>query len=95
MGYRIIYGEEKKQEGKGRGFRILVMSVGFFFLFLQVLSHFWPEGMELMHNLLPMKEAEQTFRAAEIFSQELASGFSIRDAAANFRDTLLEYGHSH
>ena len=95
MGYRIIYAEEKKQEGKGRRFRILVMSVGFFILFLQILPHLWPEGMELMQNLLPMRQAQQTFRAAEVFSQELASGFSLWDAADNFWNTLLEYGHSH
>ena len=95
MGYQIIYSDEKNEKGKGRGFRILVMSAGFFLLFLTVVSYFWPDGMELMRNLLPMEDFDQTFRAAEVFSQELASGFSIKDAAGNFWDTITEYECTH
>lgn len=95
MGYRIIYGEEKNQQRKGQGFRILMMTLGFFFLFFQVVSRFWPEGMELMQLLLPLEEVEQTFQAVEVFSQELGSGFSLKDAATNFCSTLLEYGRTY
>ena len=94
MQYKVVYGEEKKNEKSGRGFRLVAMTGGFLLLFMQAVAYFWPEGMALIRNLLPMRDAEQTIQAVEVFSQELGSGFSVLDAARNFCTTLLENGYS-
>ena len=95
MDYKIIYGKESGKKQNRLGLRVVLMTIGFFFLFLNAVSYFWPEGRELMKNLVPLRETERTFHAAEVFSQELASGFSVRDAVGNFVDSLLEYGRIH
>ena len=94
MGYRIIYGKNAERKEPGRGVRRFLLTGCFFLCFLWMVSVFWPEGRELLKILLIPGDPEETMRAAEVFAQELGSGFSITDAARNFCVAVLEHGYS-
>lgn len=94
MGYRITYGMEAGRKESDRGGRRFFLTAVFFLCFLWMVSVFWPEGRELLKILLIPGDPDETLRAAEVFAQELGSGFSLTDAAQNFCIAVLEHGYS-
>lgn len=93
MGYRIIYDEKNEKKTNFSGIRRSILTAGFFLCFLWGVSVFWPEGRELLKVLLIPGDPETTLQAAEVFAQELESGFSLADAAQNFCMAVLDHGH--
>ena len=94
MAYQIIYDPNLKQDSKGNGIRRLLLTTAFFLCFLWMVGNLWPEGRELLKNLLIPGNPDMTLQAAEVFAQELGSGFSLADAARNFCIAVLENGYS-
>lgn len=93
VAYRIDYMPVNTRIDKGPGIRVLVMTVGFAVLFGALVSHFWPEGREILRAVLIPGDPDVTLEAAEVFAGELSSGFSLADAARNFCVTVLEHGN--
>ena len=94
MGYKVIYGNEKQGKRKKMGFRCFLLTMAFFVLFLQIVSNFWPEGEEVLQNLLFAGDTSRTKEAIQTFSQELSSGFSLSDAAKNFWQAVFHDGYA-
>lgn len=94
MGYHIIYDGKGKECAADRRMRRLAMTGGFFLCFLWLVCIFWQEGREILKILLIPGDPEHTIQAAEVFAQELGSGFSLGDAARNFCISVLNYGYS-
>ena len=94
MAYRISYDAEKQSKKTLSPFRCLVLTACFFACFLWLVSSFWPEGQELLRQLLIPGDPDITLEAAEVIAQELGSGFSMTDAARNFCLAVLEHGYS-
>ena len=94
MAYSIVYGEKRKQNNPKSNVRKFLMTAGMFLFFLWSVSCFWPEGKEMLKLLLIPGDPETTIQAAEVFAQELSSGFSWTDASKNFCMTVLEHGYT-
>lgn len=94
MGYRISYGmPENPGKKKRKGFPFLMTLICLLILFAMV-SHFWPEGREMLRILLIPGDPDITLTAAEVFARELHDGISFSNAAAHFCTAILEYGYS-
>ena len=91
--YRIVYETEKRNKANGRGLRRLIMTVCFFVCFLWLVGAFWPQGQFLLRELLLPGDPTATLEAAEVFAQEMSSGFALKDAAENFMNTVLNHGY--
>lgn len=94
MAYSIVYGMKQEQKNPRRKFRRFFLTAGMFLFFLWSVSSFWPEGKEILKFLLIPGDSETTIQAAEVFAQELSSGFSLADASQNFCIAVLEHGYS-
>lgn len=94
MAYSIVYGMKQEQKHTQSKSRRFVLTAGIFLFFLWSVSCFWPEGREMLKLLLVPGDSETTLRAAEVFAQELSSGFSLADASKNFCIAVLEHGYS-
>lgn len=92
--YHIIYECEQRKQGKGSGFRRLILTGCFFLCFLCLVASCWPDGYDLLKQLLIPGDPDITLEAAEVFAQEVGSGFSFRDAARNFCLAVLNHGYS-
>lgn len=93
MAYQIMYDREAKKSRSGRWVVRFILTACFFLIFLRMVSSFWPEGRELLQTLLIPGDPEMTLEAAEVFAQELNSGFSLYDAVRNFCAAVSEYAH--
>ena len=94
LNYHIIYEAEKRKKGKGSGLRRLFLTTGFFLCFLWLVGTFWPDGQDLMKQLLIPGDPDITLEAAEVFAQEVGSGFAMADAARNFCLAVLNHGYT-
>lgn len=94
MDYRVIYGSECSCKRNVGSFRRFFLTTGFFFCFLWLVCCFWPDGRFLLKQLLIPGDPEVTLEAAEVFAQEVGSGFSLADAARNFCHVVLNRGYS-
>lgn len=93
MSYRIVY--DSSVEAKTQKNRLIrsFLTLGFFICFLWTVHFFWPEGQELLKMMLIPGDPDSTLQAAEVFAQELNSGFSLLDAAENFCVAVMEHGN--
>lgn len=90
MGYRIDYGEGKRNLPLRRRY---LLSMGAFAVFLGFVIRFWPEGRNAAAEFLFPGGAERACRAVEAFAGELQDGIPLREAAAAFcRDILSGAG---
>ena len=94
MSYQITYGSKTDQNARGRGFRRVILTTAFFLCFLWMVGVYWPEGRELLKVMLIPGDPDYTLQAAQVFAQELGSGFSLSDASRNFCIAVLEHGYS-
>ena len=94
VAYQIIYESEKRQKMMGNPIRRILLTLVFFSVFLWSVSAFWPEGKSLLKMILIPGDPDRTLQAAEVFAQELGSGFSFKDAVVNFYTAVRSYGCS-
>jgi len=94
VSYRIEYtseGEHKKMANFGNR---IFLTIGFFICFLWMVNTYWPEGRDLLKRILIPGDPEVIMQAAEVFAQELSSGFTVTDAAKNFCIAIMEHGYT-
>lgn len=94
MAYRILYDREGADKPPKGGYRRFLLTTCCFLLFLWVVCTFWPEGREILRVTLIPGDPDQTLHAAEVFAQELGSGFCVADATRNFCMAVLAHGYS-
>lgn len=95
MAYGIVYDSVNAQDKRKHILRRTCLSVVFIFLFICLVSAFWPNGMTLMKALLCTVNMDTTVQAVEVFAMELTSGFSVSDALENFAETIQKNGYEH
>ena len=92
--YHVIYGSESLCKRRWSSLRRFFFTTGFFICFLWLVCGFWPDGQLLLKQLLIPGDPEITLDAAEVFAQEIGSGFSLGDAIRNFCHVVLNRGYS-
>ena len=94
MPYSIVYGMEKEQKHSRKSRRRIVLTASMFLIFLWCVISYWKDGREVLKLLLIPGDAGSMIHAAEVFAQELSSGFSVVDALENFFGTVFAHGYS-
>ena len=91
MGYRIVYGRVKKlRRMDSRIAPRAALTALCFLLFCILVSAFWPEGTEVLRNLLLPGDPVVTAAALEDLSGELRAGASVGEALKHFCLRILE-----
>ena len=86
MGYRIEYLSHKKEH---RLWIVLPMTWAFFLLFCLLVHLFWPQGQQLLQELLWPGDAAVTRQAAEAMVQQLRWGVPVSEAVETFCMTII------
>ena len=89
----MIYETETAKKSNGSIFRRLVLTAGFFLCFLWLVTTFWPDGQNLLKQILIPGNPEVTLEAAEVFAQEVRTGFPLADAVQNFCYAVMNHGY--
>jgi len=92
MGYRIDYDMKSGywEVSQNHKWRLPVLTVFFFILFLFLCSWFWPEGMNLFVDLIIPGDNTVTLQAAKNMTEYLRDGGSIQQAVDAFcREVIL------
>lgn len=92
MAYQINYLSENQKMESGTCIRRVILTTAFLMCFVWLVSVFWPDGKELLKQLLIPGNPASAMKAAEVFAAELGSGYSLVDAARNFCETFGEHG---
>lgn len=93
MAYSIVYDSGKTEENKKHPVRRACLTAVFVFVFLCLVSAFWPGGMMLMKELIRPVSMESTIQAAEVFAMEMSNGISLSDALKTLADTICQNGY--
>ena len=96
MSYRIVYaGTEPSRSGTGfRKGRFIRLLAGFFLLFCLLTKVCWPDGSEMMSQLLFSGDPEVTVQAVSVFMQALRAGEDFTDAAMAFCLEITEHAEN-
>lgn len=93
MGYRVDYGPMDRAM-RGSNYRIIgwpVLLAAFFLCFLIMVSVFWPQGREVLADLLFPWDWEAVESALTAFREGISAGDSAMSCAEAFcRQILLE-----
>lgn len=90
MGYRIDYQPIKKVRNlEKRTAGVPAMTALFLMLFFMLVFSFWPQGAELLREMLIPGDPDVTVAALETFAQELQCGESLYSAFDTFCRQLL------
>lgn len=90
MGYRIDYQPMKNvRNPEKRTAGIPGMTALFLLLFVFIVFSFWPQGAELLREILIPGEADVTVAALETFARELQCGESLSCAFDSFCRHIL------
>lgn len=94
MGYRVDYQPVKKVRGaERRRSRVLALTGLCLIVFLILVNSVWPQGMELLRELLIPGDTAVTVAALEDLASELGAGEALSGALENFcRRILVEAG---
>lgn len=91
MGYRIEYdkGTKSYEVRKDNPWRLAVLTVICFGLFLMLSSWFWPEGISFIRNIVIPGDDAVTVQALENLTLELRAGASMKDAVFTFCQEVI------
>lgn len=87
MGYEIRYPEIGKEKKKRQPLRFLVLAGVAFFLFVHLVHHCWPEGWQLLRQVMVPQRCIQTVTA---LVEQLTTGTPPTEALAAFCQHLME-----
>lgn len=91
MGYRIDYQQISAiRHGYISRTRAGILTGFFFLVFLFLVTSYWPQGRDLLRQLLIPGDPDVTIAALETFAQELQEGTTFSDAAKTFYQSLLD-----
>lgn len=85
MGYRICY--EKKEKSS-----VWAMTLGWFLIFLLLVGMFWPQGRQVLGDILLPGNRTVTVSALEELVQGIRAGESLEQAVEGFCRLVLEDG---
>lgn len=90
MGYRVCYPAVGKEKKKSHPLRVLVLAGVAFFLFVQLVQHRWPEGWQLLQQVIV---PQRCIRAVTELVEQLDIGVSPAEALTTFCQCLTEGGN--
>ena len=91
MAYRIVYGPEKKAP-ENRMRRIRMMTAGFFLLGCILTRLFWPDGLQVMREVLLPGELSVTEQAFSQLVSQLQGGEPVGTAVETFCRYVISHG---
>lgn len=94
MSYRIEYAPFEKNHKRSDTIKRFFLTCCMFTCFSFLVKNKWPEGIELLKNILFTAKTEQSFQMVEVFAQEVCNGFSVKDAINHLLTITSEYGYS-
>lgn len=90
MGYRVDYQPVKKvRNAEKRKSRVPALTALFLMLFFFLVFSFWPQGGELLRELLIPGDPDTTVMALEAFAQDLHDGETPAIAFETFCRSIL------
>lgn len=89
LGYRVEYGTVQKHQHSSR--RAVWMTALCFALFLVFVNVCWPQGREVLREILWPGEPAAAKQALETFIDELRWGNSFTEAAESFCREIIQY----
>ena len=94
MGYKIVYGSppEEGERSVSRWGRIRLLTAVFLLILILGARLFWPEGTELLRQVLLPEEAGVTQTAFSQMVTQLQQGEPFGQAVAGFCQYVVEYG---
>lgn len=98
MGYRIVYPSAGELGNvHSWGFRRVALTGLSLILFCSIVSFLWPEGKQVMQEILFSGDLSVMAMAVEEFTRKIREGTEIREAFAVFCSEILEGagGHIH
>ena len=92
MGYRIVYGGEPEYRGryKMRGRSVVFYLAVCLVLFGVLTMKFWPEGREVLQEVLLPGDPAVTRQALHNMAEDLKAGEAIGDAVAAFCREIVD-----
>lgn len=93
MGYRIVYGEEAKPkpEGAWTALRLQALTAACLLAFTFGVKTIWPEGTEVLRQVLLPGEPGITEKAFQTFVENVQEGESFGDAVTTFCKEILYF----
>lgn len=88
LAYRIEYTEEKKHINKSSFGVTILLTLIWLFIFLTLVSRFWPQGREVLHILLMQ---DTTVAVSETYATEYEYRSDFKQTAAVFLRNLFSY----
>ncbi len=93
MGYRVDYGPVRKIRGMEKRFsRPAALTGLFFFVFLLMTAFLWPEGVQVLRDLVVPGDPAVTAAAVEALTDDLRSGAPAMETIYQFLQRMLEEG---
>lgn len=89
MGYQLRYPAVGKEKKKRRPLRLIVLAGVAFFLFSLLVHHRWPEGWQLLRQVMVPQRCSEAVTA---LVEQLNVGTSPAEALAAFCQCLMEGG---
>lgn len=92
MAYRIEYGPPAPKSRDRLPLRLILLTAGFFALFLLLVKAIWPAGSEeLTRFLLPTRDSEGFRHAAQAFFANLKSGAPFYESLTAFCQEIIAH----
>lgn len=94
MGYRIVYGSDREERNpvENRVGRIRLLTAVFLLVLILGTRLFWPEGTQLLREILLPGEAGVTQTAFSQMVTQLQEGESFGQAMAGFCEYVVNHG---
>lgn len=94
MGYKIVYGDgpwdyDKKVES---GSRVRILTAGCLLLFCMLVRMLWPEGCELLRDVILPGELSATEQSFQVMLSDLRLGEPMKDALRTFCMDVVHNG---
>ena len=89
MGYQVRYPAVGKEKKKRQPLRLIVLAGVAFFLFVRLVYHRWPEGWQLLQQVVV---PQRCIQAVAALVERLNTGTAPAEALAAFCQWLMEGG---
>lgn len=97
MGYKIVYGDRPSGSAKNveSGIRLQVMTAICLLVFCVLVRTFWPEGCELLREVIFPGELSVTEQSFQVMLADLRMGEPLKDALTTFCMDVIRNGTNH
>ncbi len=87
MGYRVIYDEKSKKQGRSLRFRLIPLTAAAWLSFLLLVNACWPRGQEVLRSMILPEAVNTALESVNTFADTLKSG-NLTDALEVFSYAL-------